>query len=71
MPNNTIKLQSRPKCPMCSAEMVYAAFVVNEIPVWVWLCNCRTQPENLLADIENARLIPGETLIYRLEVLHA
>ena len=55
---------------MCAAPMVYAAILVDGKTVWVWLCNCRNQPEHMLADIENARLDPNASLIYELEIVN-
>lgn len=56
---------------MCAAQMVYAAIVVDDKTIWAWLCNCRNQPDHMLADIENARLQPGVSLVYELEVVNA
>lgn len=63
--------QARAACPMCAAQMVYAAIVVDDKTIWAWLCNCRNQPDHMLADIENARLQPGVSLVYELEVVNA
>ena len=55
---------------MCKADMVYAAIVVDGKTIWAWMCNCRPQPESILADIENARLDPSISLVYELEIIN-
>ena len=67
---SAVQTVKRPPCPMCAAPMVYAAILVDGKTVWVWLCNCRNQPEHMLADIENARLDPNASLIYELEIVN-
>jgi hypothetical protein len=69
--NNNITMQQRAICPMCRQEMVYTVISTGFFSVWAWICNCRQQPEHMLADIENARLVPGGTLCYRLEIQDA
>lgn len=71
MTNKTITPQTRPACPMCTAPMVYAAIVVDDKTIWAWLCNCRNQPDHILADIANARLQPEVSLVYELEIANA
>lgn len=68
LPNNNIHTQTRARCPMCEAEMVYAAFIVEGLTIWTWLCSCQSQPDFMLMDIANARLDPLITLIYELEI---
>lgn len=55
---------------MCLSQMVYAAIVVDRQIIWAWLCNCRPQPDHVLVDIENARLVPLMSLVYELEIVN-
>jgi hypothetical protein len=68
--NNLIKPQEPAICPMCLQKMVYAVINVDGQKIWAWLCNCRMQPDTMLADIENARREPGTSLIYELEIVN-
>jgi hypothetical protein len=51
--------------------MIYTALIADHLTVWAWLCNCRTQPDHILADIENARLEPETNLVYEMEIVNA
>lgn len=68
--SDLISPHNRAICPMCRLEMVYTAFVIGPETIWAWICNCRRQPDHVLADIENARLQPLTSLTYEIEVYH-
>lgn len=69
MATSSLVTPLRAVCPSCRQNMVYAAIIIDGAPVWVWICNCRNQPDNISADVENARLDPFSSLVYEVEVI--
>lgn len=59
-----LNFSGRPTCPACGREMVRAVFLFGTRAVRTYLCNCEGQPDDICADVENARLSPLTVLTY-------
>ena len=59
-----LNFSGRPTCPECGREMVRAVFLFGTRAVRTYLCNCEEQPDDICADVENARLDPLTVLTY-------
>jgi len=59
-----LNFSDRPACPDCGRDMVRAVFMFGTRSIRTFICNCHDQPDDISADVENARLDPLTVLTY-------